>query len=126
MFSPTFQYLLTAYLTSNRSFPIKVINMKRVILSVLFLVMAVSFSSSVMAADVCEVVLCMYGKTTGNSGGNACSSAERSFFNIVKKNKHGFLPDHTADARKAFLLECESADPVVISQIIGKFGRVRG
>lgn len=31
------------------------------------------------AADPCEVVLCMYGKTTGNSGGSECSSAERAF-----------------------------------------------
>lgn len=79
-----------------------------------------------MAANACEVVLCMYGKTTGNSGGDECHSAERSFFNIVKKNKHGFLPDHTADARESFLLECDPADPEIIGQIISKFGRVRG
>ena len=79
-----------------------------------------------MAADACEVVLCMYGKTTGNSGGSKCHSAERAFFNIVKKNKHGFLPDHTADARQLFLSECDLADPAVIGQIISKYGRVRG
>lgn len=65
-------------------------------------------------------------KATGNGGGNECHSAERAFFNIVKKNKHGFLPDHTADARKSFLLECDSAGPAIISQIISKFGRMRG
>ncbi|WP_413731065.1 TrbM/KikA/MpfK family conjugal transfer protein [Sodalis sp. RH22] len=75
-------------------------------------------SSSVMAADACEVVLCMYGKTTGNGGGSQGHPAERSFFHIVKKNIHGFIPSHTADARKAFLLECESADPEIISLII--------
>jgi hypothetical protein len=85
-----------------------------------------SLFSPAMAADACEVVLCMYGKTTGNSGGDECHAAERSFFTIVKKNKHGFLPDHTADARESFLLECDSADPEIISQIISKFGRVRG
>ena len=78
-----------------------------------------------MADDACEVVLCMYGKMTGNGGGSECHPAERFFFRIVKKNKHGFLPSHTADARKAFLLECESADPEIISQIISKFGRMR-
>ncbi len=51
-----------------------------------------SYSTSVMAADACEVVICIYGKATGNGGGNECHSAERAFFNIVKKNKHGFLP----------------------------------
>ncbi|WP_423201717.1 hypothetical protein [Dickeya dianthicola] len=45
-----------------------------------------------MTADACEVVICIYGKATGNGGGNECHSAERAFFNIVKKNKHGFLP----------------------------------
>ncbi|MFS7036056.1 TrbM/KikA/MpfK family conjugal transfer protein [Klebsiella pneumoniae] len=100
--------------------------MKKVILSLLFLGVMASCSTSAMAADACEVVLCMYGKTTGNSGGSECHSAERAFFNIVKKNKHGFLPDHTADARQSFLRECDSADPAAISQIISQYGRVRG
>ena len=78
--------------------------MKKVILSLLFLGVMASCSTSAMAADACEVVLCMYGKTTGNSGSSECHSAERAFFNIVKENKHGFLPDHTADARKSFYL----------------------
>ncbi|EOA2699000.1 TrbM/KikA/MpfK family conjugal transfer protein [Citrobacter freundii] len=78
------------------------------------------------AADPCEVVLCLYGKATGNSGGSECHSAERAFFNIVKKNKHVFLPNHTLNARKAFLGECASADPAVMNQILSRFGRVRG
>ncbi|EMK7763793.1 TPA: TrbM/KikA/MpfK family conjugal transfer protein [Yersinia enterocolitica] len=99
--------------------------MKKAISSALLLCIMASYSTSGMAADACEVVLCMYGKATGN-GGNECHSAERAFFNIVEKNKHGFLPDHTADARKSFLLECDSADPAIISQIINKFGRMCG
>ena len=100
--------------------------MKKVILSVLLFCVMASCSTTVMAADTCEVVLCMYGKATGNGGGSECHSAEREFFNIVKKNKHGFLPDHTADARQSFLIECDSADPAAIGQIISKYGRVRG
>ncbi|EPB4306945.1 TrbM/KikA/MpfK family conjugal transfer protein [Yersinia enterocolitica] len=100
--------------------------MKKVISSALLLSAMASYSTSVMAANACEVVLCMYGKATMNGGGNECHSAERAFFNIVKKNKHGFLPDHTADARKLFLLECNSADPAIIRQIISKFGRMHG
>ncbi len=100
--------------------------MKKAVSSALLLCIMALCSTSGMAADACEVVLCMYGKATGNDGGNKCHSAERTFFNIVKKNKHGFLPDHTADARKSFLLECNSADPAIIRQIINKFGRVRG
>lgn len=78
------------------------------------------------SADPCEVVLCMYGKATGNNGGSECRSAERAFFNIVKKNKHGFLPNHTFNARKAFLGECASADPEAVNKILSRFGRVRG
>lgn len=78
------------------------------------------------AADPCEVVLCMYGKATGNSGGSECRSAERAFFNIVKKNKHGFLPNHTLNARKAFLGECASADPEAVNKILSRFGRISG
>jgi hypothetical protein len=100
--------------------------MKSIMLPAFFLCIVSLLSSSVMASDACEVVLCMYGKATGNGGGKECSSAERTFFNIVKKNKHGFLPSHTADAREAFLRECESADPTIISQIIRQFGRLRG
>ncbi|HAT3723471.1 TrbM/KikA/MpfK family conjugal transfer protein [Klebsiella pneumoniae] len=100
--------------------------MKKAISSVLLLCVIASYSTSAIAVDACEVVLCMYGKATGNGGGSECHSAERAFFNIVKKNRHGFLPDHTADARKSFLRECDSAGPAAISQIISKYGRVRG
>lgn len=78
------------------------------------------------AAGPCEVVLCMYGKATGNSGGSECRSAERAFFNIVKKNKHGFLPNHTLNARKDFLGACASSDPEAVNKILSRFGRVRG
>ncbi|ANE76944.1 TrbM/KikA/MpfK family conjugal transfer protein [Dickeya solani] len=100
--------------------------MKLVILTAFLLGMNVLFPASVIAADACEAVLCLYGKTTGNSGGHTCQSAERAFFSIVKKNRHGFLPGQTADARQSFLNECDSADPEIIDQIISKFGRVRG
>ncbi|ACT06336.1 MULTISPECIES: TrbM/KikA/MpfK family conjugal transfer protein [Dickeya] len=100
--------------------------MKLVILTAFLLGMNVLFPASVIAADACEAVLCLYGKTTGNSGGHTCQSAERAFFSIVKKNRHGFLPGQTADARQSFLNECDSADPAAISQIIGQYGRVRG
>lgn len=54
------------------------------------------------AAYPCKVVLCMYGKATGNSGGNECHSAERAFFNIVKKNKHGFFTQPHPECQKSF------------------------
>ncbi|CAG74516.1 putative plasmid conjugation protein [Pectobacterium atrosepticum SCRI1043] len=100
--------------------------MNKVIKSALLICSIAIFSSPVRATDACEVVLCLYGKTMGNSGGDECHSAEQTFFQIVKNNRQGFLPDHTADARKSFLRECSSADPAIISQIISKFGRIHG
>ncbi|MEG3717784.1 conjugal transfer protein, partial [Escherichia coli] len=46
--------------------------MKKAISSVLLLCVMALCSTSVMAADACEVVLCMYGKATGNGGGSEC------------------------------------------------------
>ncbi|MDG0796738.1 conjugal transfer protein [Pectobacterium punjabense] len=99
--------------------------MKTILFTVFLFCMSLLLPSSVMAADACKIVLCLYGKTTGNGRGNECQSTERSFFNVVKKNRHGFHPNRTADARRDLLLECKSADPKIIGQIINKFGRVR-
>lgn len=99
--------------------------MNKTAIAAAMLCIAAGFSAPVFADDPCEVVICMFGKATGNSGGDACSSAEKSFFNIVKKNKHGFLPSHTSDARKQFISECKEANPETISTIISKFGRVK-
>ncbi|MBW5893273.1 conjugal transfer protein [Pectobacterium polaris] len=99
--------------------------MKKIIFTACLFCMNFLLPSSVMAADACEIVLCLYGKTTGNGGGNGCQSAESSFFNVVKKSRHGFHPNRTADARRDLLLECKSADLKIIDQIINKFGRVR-
>lgn len=84
------------------------------------------FASSAFAADACETVLCLYGKIIGSNTGSECHSAERAFFNIVKKSRWGFLPAATAGARQAFLAECTSADPAIIRQIITRYGRLRG
>lgn len=100
--------------------------MKNTAIAAALLCLAAGFPAPSFAADPCKVVLCMFGKVTGNGGGNECSSAEKDFFNIVKNNKHGFLPGHTADARKSFLQQCKAADPQYITQIISKFGRIRG
>ncbi|MHB9331423.1 TrbM/KikA/MpfK family conjugal transfer protein [Phytobacter ursingii] len=80
---------------------------------------------SVDSGDPCVVVLCMYGKVTGNSGGGECSSPEKTFFNIIKKKKGSFLPDHTSDARKSFISKCATAGKDTIDKIINKFGRVK-
>ena len=53
-------------------------------------------------------------------------SAEKDFFNILKKKKGSIRWSKTFDARKAFLNQCSTADPAAISKIMSKFGRVRG
>ncbi|RAY78533.1 conjugal transfer protein [Enterobacter cloacae] len=50
----------------------------------------------------------------------------KTFMSVKKKNKHGFLPGHTSDARKKMLNQCPSADSGTINKIISKFGRLSG
>ena len=66
--------------------------MKKTVIAVAALCLAAGTPVYSFAADPCEVVLCVYGKATGNSGGRECRSAAKACFKIVKKNKHGLLP----------------------------------
>ncbi|AYC19694.1 hypothetical protein DZA65_02816 [Dickeya dianthicola] len=101
--------------------------MKKPIIAATLLCLAAGFSAPSFAADPCEVVLCMYGKATGNGGGNECSSAERAFFSInAFKKHHRFNPGKTFEMRRDFLAQCASADPAAVSQILSRFGRMRG
>lgn len=56
--------------------------MKKTVIAAAVLCLTAGTPIYSFAADPCEVVLCMYGKATGNSGGGECSSAERAFFKI--------------------------------------------
>ncbi|MHA3607061.1 TrbM/KikA/MpfK family conjugal transfer protein [Yersinia enterocolitica] len=78
------------------------------------------------AADPCKSVMCLYGKAVGSGGGSKCKSAEKDFFNILKKKKGSILWNKTVDARKAFLNQCSTAEPADISKIMNKFGRIKG
>lgn len=101
--------------------------MKKTVIAAAVLCLTAGTPIYSFAADPCEVVLCMYGKSTGNSGGSECSSAERAFFKInAFKKHHRFNPGKTFDMRKEFLGEYKAADPESISKILSKFGRVKG
>lgn len=99
--------------------------MKKIV--ILLLSLAVCFSSlPAKAADACEVVICMYGKVTGNSQ-KECSGAEGDFFGLNGFKKKGrFDPTKTAEMRQSLLDQCSTADPAKVSQIISMFGRIRG
>ncbi|WP_097411778.1 TrbM/KikA/MpfK family conjugal transfer protein, partial [Escherichia coli] len=78
----------------------------------------------------CKTLACMVAKSGGEFGSvgdSDCSGSIADFFNIGKKNKHGFLPKHTADARKEFLRECSGAEQntAAVSRVISMFGRIR-
>lgn len=101
--------------------------MKKIAIAAALLCLFAGFSAPSFAADPCKVVLCMYGKVTGNSGGSECSNAEKAFFSINSfKKHHRFNPSKTSNMRKDFLGECKAADPASIAKIISKFGRIRG
>lgn len=101
--------------------------MKKILTGAALLCLIFTIPAPVLAADACDIVVCMYGKMTGGDGGESCSSAERDFFSINAFKKKGrFDPTKTADMRKALLNGCSGADPVEISKIIAKFGTIRG
>ncbi|MFQ3490821.1 MULTISPECIES: TrbM/KikA/MpfK family conjugal transfer protein [Enterobacter cloacae complex] len=75
--------------------------------------------------DPCAIVLCLAGKLDGSSPAE-CGPMYKTFMSVKKKNKHGFLPGHTSDARKKMLNQCPSADSGTINKIISKFGRLSG
>ncbi len=77
--------------------------MKKTVIAATVLCLTAGTPIYSFAADPCEVVLCMYGKATGNSGGSECSSAERAFFKINAFKHHRFNPGKTFDMRKEFL-----------------------
>lgn len=75
--------------------------------------------------DPCAMVLCLAGKLDGSSPAE-CDPMYKNFMAIKKKDKNGFLPQHTADARKNKLDGCPSADGGTVDKIISKFGRLSG
>ena len=96
--------------------------------SIAWALLAVSLlgSAPAFAKDPCKVVLCMFGRFTGNSGGSECSSAEREYFSILVK-KHGNIKwSRTSSARQDYLDSCPGADRGYTKKINDKFGKVRG
>ncbi|EAA6552669.1 conjugal transfer protein, partial [Salmonella enterica subsp. diarizonae] len=62
--------------------------MKKTVIAAAVLCLVAETPIYSFAAAPCEVVLCMYGKATGNRGGSECRSAERAFFKINDFKKH--------------------------------------
>ncbi|WP_458022778.1 hypothetical protein [Pseudomonas aeruginosa] len=114
----------------------RMVTMKKLLVT-LTLAGAVGLSSGAQAMSACEVALCMYGKTTGNSGGSECRAAEKKFFSIQVRKKGKFKPNPTFEKRKQYLNGCSEADPdaaaralgadpAAKSKILNKYGRVPG
>ena len=57
--------------------------MKKTAIGAALLCLTAGFSAPSFAADPCEVVLCMFGKVTGNSGGSVFISVEIAFFSFI-------------------------------------------
>jgi hypothetical protein len=78
------------------------------------------------AEDPCKVVLCMFGKLKGESGGSECAAAEGAYFAILVK-KHGKINwGKTASERLGFQNSCPTADRGKTKEINDKFGMSRG
>ncbi|MFN4466355.1 hypothetical protein ACK3VO_24260 [Klebsiella pneumoniae] len=69
-----------------------------------------------------RLIRCVCGKKIGPD--------PRNFNQRVSLGRNDLLirtfPNHTLNARKAFLGECPSADPEAVNKILSKFGKVRG
>ncbi|WP_373919854.1 conjugal transfer protein [Yersinia rochesterensis] len=63
--------------------------MKKILSGAALLCLTFTIPAPVFAADVCEVVTCMYGKMTGGDGGEDCRAAERDFFSLNAFKKKG-------------------------------------
>ncbi|SJH94784.1 killer protein [Shigella sonnei] len=109
----------------SRTHPVPETPLSKIMLSMIA-ASAIALSAPVYASDPCASVLCLYGKAIGSGGGSECKSAEKDFFNIIKKKKGSIRWSKTFDARKAFLNQCTTADPAAISKIMSKFGRSWG
>ncbi|MFZ4210603.1 killer protein [Pantoea endophytica] len=100
--------------------------MNKILLLTLSLVMT-SLSLHAKADEPCNMTICMFGLLSGEQS-NECKSQVRKFFAKQESNKHGFLPDHTSDARNKMLQkECPATYGVntQIESIISKFGRIK-
>ena len=84
--------------------------MKKTVIAAAVLCLTAGTPIYSFAADPCEVVLCMYGKATGNSGGSECSSAERAFFKINAFNACYFF--HVTFSNRYFLKNIIIAPPL--------------
>ncbi|PHM75513.1 TrbM/KikA/MpfK family conjugal transfer protein [Xenorhabdus cabanillasii] len=101
--------------------------MKRKTTYAVCLLLCSLYTTTALADDPCKVTLCLWGKMNGSSS-NECSKPERDFFNIVKKKRGSFLPNHTFDARKDFLKkECPNFYDVsqYVEKVLKKYGRVK-
>lgn len=88
---------------------------------------AISASSTALAKDPCQSLLCMAGMVQGSVKGNSqdgCASGVSDFMSIVKMH-HGHM-DYTATpgARQSYLNSCSGAgdNAALIGTIISKFG----
>ncbi len=77
--------------------------MKSIILSMVA-ASAIALSAPVYASDPCASVLCLYGKAIGSGGGSECKSAEKDFFNIIKKKRDLFAGAKPLMPEKRFLI----------------------
>ncbi|EIA9033028.1 conjugal transfer protein [Salmonella enterica] len=81
---------------------------------------------SIILSMVAASAIALSAPVYASDPGSECKSAEKDFFNIIKKKKGSIRWSKTFDARKAFLNQCTTADPAAISKIMSKFGRSWG
>lgn len=83
-------------------------------------------SPAAHAKDPCKMVMCMWGKFSGDDGGDECDSAEQEYFSILVKKKGKIRWSDTAKERLKQQNSCPTAERGKTKQINDKFGKARG
>lgn len=65
--------------------------MKKICKSLIVIFTVSWLTAPAYASDPCASVLCLYGKAVGQGGGSECRSAEKDFFNILKRCPQGIF-----------------------------------
>ncbi|VVN28926.1 hypothetical protein PS623_04679 [Pseudomonas fluorescens] len=79
-------------------------------------------SANAAADDTCDTVLCLGGMLTGDSGGSACNSAIKKYFDIQVWKKGKFKASKTKSKRKQFLDQCSSDNSGTKEKVNDKWG----
>ncbi|MDI2113882.1 hypothetical protein [Commensalibacter nepenthis] len=83
--------------------------MKKVIYSLSVLFISICMYEPVQAKNPCASLTCMSGLVGNGTPAGGCSAPIADYFSIVVYAPWGYLPGHTAELRRQYLMSCPGA-----------------